>query len=98
MSMVEWTAANFIQASAEGWSIFEASGSLQNRDGRSPYQLQRNDEAAIFPDDQMVWHWVISQAEQGSEFHLAALQYLSQESPGEIDEIAQTFPSVRDLL
>ena len=84
-------------AMAEGWAIFDADGSVQNKDGRSPFQLQRIDEMEKFDGDIEAWRYVIDRAKEGSLLHLGALRFLAAESPGEIDQIAETYPDVRSV-
>lgn len=62
----------------EGWDIFESTGSV---DG--PYQIQRNDDDAVFKDDSEAWRFVWDKAQSGSEYHRAALDWLKENNPGE---------------
>jgi hypothetical protein len=67
------------QSVAEGWSIFECSGSENG-----PFQLQRLDEAEVFPNDDDAWVFVIGKAREGSAYHIGALTYLREHNPLEI--------------
>ena len=87
MTTPDWTSDNIDQAYAEGWNIFEASGSSLNEDGEMPYQLQRDDEAAIFEDDTTAWHHVYNRANEGSELHRQALAFLQEFSTPEYEAI-----------
>lgn len=94
--MTEWTTADQNAADAEGWNIFEAEGSVQNKDGRSPYQIQRidfpedeegNQIPAPFGDDRDAWEHIWSEAAAGSELHQRAIQFVETNSPGEYAHI-----------
>lgn len=51
-------------AESEGWALFDAGG---------VWQIQRDDEAAIFPDDEAAIRFVRERASEGSERHTQAL-------------------------
>lgn len=96
--MTEWATPDQNAANAEGWNLFEAEGSVQNKDGRSPYQLQRidfpedddgNQIPAPFEDDHEAWEHVWSAAAAGSELHKRAIQFLNANSPGEYAYITE---------
>ncbi|MES0188962.1 hypothetical protein NKK48_30325 [Mesorhizobium sp. C386A] len=75
----EWTPGQQTDAQAEGWDIFEASGSELNKDGDRPFQLQACDEADIFKGytrDTDAWQHVYDQAHAGSQLHQQALNFL----------------------
>lgn len=83
---------------AEGWEIFEASGSVQNDNGDRPFQLQRLDEEAILPDDVTAWAIVLRRAHGGSEPHQKALNFLREHSPAEFEAIIhECSPDGREL-
>jgi len=84
-----WTNRMSRLASQEGWDIFEASGSCQNKNGDRPLQLQRMDEMARFEDDADAWRFVHKQAQLGSRLHQTALEYLKQESLPEYEAIIE---------
>lgn len=63
------------QAGNEGWGIFETDGSENG-----PWQLQREDETAVFPDDGAAWTFVAGKAKSGSEYHQCALDFLKREN------------------
>lgn len=68
--------------SSEGWDIFESAGSV---DG--PFQIQRNDEDAVFADDSEAWRFVWDKAQGGSAYHKGALDWLREHNPGEVVRI-----------
>lgn len=74
-------------AQAEGWDIFEASGSIANVNGDREFQLQRIDETQVFPGDEEAWHHVYTQAHAGSALHRRALIFLRERSPAEFEAI-----------
>lgn len=65
---------------AEGWDIFEASGSIQNESGDREFQLQRLDEDAILADDVAAWKLVW---DSDQPHHRKALDFLKENSPAE---------------
>jgi len=69
----------------EGWEIFEASGSMCNRQGNWPYQVMKLDEEAILESDQDAWKLIITGAIDGKAHHLAALKFLRAEAKPELD-------------
>lgn len=88
-----WSFDQQENAQAEGWDIFEASGSMQNEDGRSPFQLQKIDESGILESDQDAWRLVFKRAEEGSALHVAAVEFLRTQSPGEYELIQKEIAS-----
>ena len=80
--MIGWTERHSLMAQCEGWDIFEADGSMQNRDGRSPYQIQRIDENPILSCDQEAWELV---RRGRGEHHILALMLMQRHSPGEYE-------------
>ncbi|ESY35732.1 hypothetical protein NKK48_01375 [Mesorhizobium sp. C386A] len=86
----EWTPGQQTDAQAEGWDIFEASGSELNKDGDRPFQLQACDEADIFKGytrDTDAWQHVYDQAHAGSQLHQQALNFLRAGSLPEFEAI-----------
>lgn len=91
-----WSYADQRAAYAEGWEIFET-----NRDddetakdivdgkpyGYRPFELQRDDDAAIFRSDTDAWRHVRERAAAGSVLHQKALAFLKEESPAEHEAI-----------
>lgn len=73
------------QATEEGWAIFEAHGT----DDLGMLRIERIDEAAIFDGDPAAWHYVVSRARAGSEYHQRALQIVAEDNPTERDEIRE---------
>ncbi|MCU6502281.1 hypothetical protein LPN04_31250 [Rugamonas sp. A1-17] len=63
------------QAGNEGWGIFETDGSEGG-----PWQLQREDETAVFPNDDTAWRYVTDKAKDGSAYHQSALDFLKREN------------------
>jgi hypothetical protein len=74
-------------AYAEGWEIFLADGSEANREGTWPYQLMKDDEADLLPNDTEAHKLVVAGAKEGKPHHLAALTFLRRESKPELDLI-----------
>ena len=58
--------------------------SEMNREGTCPVQLQCCDEEAILTCDLAAHRWVVAKARHGSEWHIAALQYLRREAKPEL--------------
>jgi hypothetical protein len=80
------------QASKEGWSIFSTN------DAHRPFQLQRCDEAEIFPDDLAAWSYVARQILRGSEYHQSAILFLAKHSPREYNAFKiALFPQLGDF-
>jgi hypothetical protein len=77
------------QAINEGWSIFTCYGSENGR-----YQLQCCDDDDVFVADAQAWKFVVEQAQVGSEYHKAALQYLRDYNPMEIQAIERLYGKV----
>ena len=66
------------QAHKEGWCISECHCS-----SNGPYQLQRDDDLGWFPTDGHAWIFTRNKAAAGSEYHIAALDFLKRENPQE---------------
>ncbi|KUL94303.1 hypothetical protein DK26_14900 [Bosea sp. WAO] len=66
------------QADAEGWGIYECDGS-----SNGPYQICRDDEAAVFASDDAAWRHVIDGATAGSAYHIRAMDYIREHNPAE---------------
>lgn len=93
-----WTPTDPDLADAEGWNVFLAEGSIQNKDGDRPYQLQRVDERAVFDGDAAAWKHVYDQAHAGSALHQRALNHLRAESLPEFEAIIhECSPDGREL-
>lgn len=71
------------QAADEGWGVFECDGS-----DNGPWQIQRDDEAELFEDDDAVWLHVLQRAKAGSDYHQAALGFVKEHNPIEASNIA----------
>ncbi|RWM32607.1 MAG: hypothetical protein EOR77_21495 [Mesorhizobium sp.] len=97
--MTEWN--HQCAAQAEGWDIFEASGSEQNKDGDRPFQLQAVDDSDIFTGyerDGLAWGHVYTQAHAGSLLHQQALNFLREHSYPEFAVIIyENSPDGREL-
>lgn len=66
-----WTEADSASASAEGWGVFHVDGCY--------YDIQKCDEADVFPEDPAaVWH-VFTLATSGSQLHRRALLFVLRE-------------------
>ena len=78
------TAFDQQQALAEGWGVFEAG---LRHDGSERVEIQRFDDARVFPDDEKVWRHVVDQARQGSSLHRAALDLIDPRERGVIETI-----------
>ncbi len=83
--MPTWDPEHAAAASLEGWDIFECFGS-ENAD----WQIQRDDEMAVFADDTDAWFHVWGRAMEGSELHLRALQVIAAWEPREMAYILQS--------
>lgn len=70
------------QAANEGWCISECFGSKNG-----PWQLQKDDCQDKFAKDSEAWQHVVTQADAGSAYHKAALEFLLQHSRQEYDVI-----------
>jgi len=76
------------EADGLGWAIFDCNGSAN-----APYQLQKDDEAGLFKDDDAVWHHVCSEAEKNPDgLEARALNWLRLNSPDEYRYINSAFP------
>jgi len=73
------------QALSEGWGIFSL-----NRDDE-PFQLQRDDEEDVFEDDDEAWAFVFQKADEGSTYHIEAMDFLKQYAPKEHEAIVQKY-------
>ncbi|TIW53840.1 MAG: hypothetical protein E5V54_24060 [Mesorhizobium sp.] len=90
--MVEWLPEHQSDAQAEGWDIFEASGSISNENGDREFQLQALDDSDIFTGETRdidAWRHVYTQAFAGSALHQHALNFLREHSPGEYEAIVK---------
>ncbi|TGT64053.1 MULTISPECIES: hypothetical protein [unclassified Mesorhizobium] len=88
--MTEWLPEHQSDAQAEGWDIFEASGSISNENGDREFQLQALDDSDIFTGetrDVDAWRHVHAKAQTGSPLHQQALAFLREHSPGEYEAI-----------
>lgn len=68
----------------EGWMISYAYTTNKEDEG---YQLQRDDEANIFEDDEEAMKFVVKKAEDGSSIHKETIKFIKSESPKEYDKI-----------
>jgi len=94
----EWPPAYGQLATEEGWGIFEAEGSVLNKNGNRPYQLQKVDEARKFEDDSEAWDHVYHTARAGSALHRKALDFLREHSHPEFEVIIYHFsPDGKEL-
>lgn len=73
------------QAETEGWSIFSANTGPE-------FQIQRDDEMAIFAEDKDAWSHVIGQANTGSDYHQRAIHFLHRNAPDELGLMAIAGP------
>lgn len=92
MDATNWTHDDAAKAQAEGWDIFEASGSIQNKDGDRPFQLQSIDEMDVLADDMEAWLLVRGRAMAGNGLHQRALAFLNAQSPGEYADLINYVP------
>lgn len=76
-------------AAIEGWGLFEAAGSSANDDGRREFQLQKDDGAQDFLDEEMAWLHVVRKSNNGSAYHRYTLLFLREESPAEFEDICR---------
>ncbi|TPJ51756.1 MULTISPECIES: hypothetical protein [unclassified Mesorhizobium] len=97
----EWNPGQQTDAQAEGWDIFEASGSQLNENGDRPFQLQACDQAQIFTGflcDLKAWTHVYTKAMTGSLLHQQALNFLKEHSAPEFEAIiSENSPDGREL-
>jgi hypothetical protein len=73
----------------EGWAIFECFDSHDLRGNYTPYQLQKDDEAATFANDSNVWRHVVLRARAGSLLHQQTLAWLRINSPTEYTQVVR---------
>ncbi|MEA3044605.1 MAG: hypothetical protein QOH47_2443 [Sphingomonadales bacterium] len=66
----QWTPADDAAAAREGWGVFEVGGEV-DLDGQ--FEIQRDDEAGTFGDDEAALAHVRERAKQGSGLHRRAL-------------------------
>lgn len=88
--MTQWNPDHQFDAQAEGWDIFEASGSISNENGDREFQLQALDDSDVFTGetrDVDAWRHVYTQAQAGSPLHQQALAFLREHSPAEHEAI-----------
>ncbi|TPL66588.1 hypothetical protein [Mesorhizobium sp. B2-4-1] len=99
--MTEWPPEHQFDAQAEGWDIFEASGSILNENGDHPFQLQACDESDAFTGDMRdmkAWNHVYTKAHAGSRLHQQALNFLKEQSEPEFEAIiSECSPDGREL-
>ncbi|WP_136619711.1 MULTISPECIES: hypothetical protein [Mesorhizobium] len=99
--MTEWPIDHQQQAQAEGWDIFEASGSQLNENGDRSFQLQACDDGEQFQGDMRdmkAWEHVYAQAHAGSQLHEQALNFLKEHSEPEFEAIiSENSPDGREL-
>jgi hypothetical protein len=82
----EQTAIN-IAAEPQGWAIFYVgSEEGESRD----FELQRDDETAIFADDQAAWQFVYDLASTGDKLALRTFRFVREFSPDEYLAIMKT--------
>ena len=62
-----WTPEDSLNASKEGWNLFECEGS---------FDFQREDEDSIFASDAEALAWVFAMATSGSDLHYRAMTFL----------------------
>lgn len=70
---LKWSVADSSRAIDEGWDLFN--------EGKDATEIQRDDEAATFPDDEEAYQHVITRAERGSPRHLKALAMVRRDNP-----------------
>lgn len=73
-----------ITGNREGWLIAEVDDP-----NHPPFELQRDDEAAIFASDKEAATYVKLRANEGSAPHIAALEFLREKSPAEYRTIME---------
>lgn len=76
--LVDWHRIHGDAAHEQGWSLFECTAH-----DHAPIELQRDDEAAVFEDDEGAWKWVVWAAQRGDLACATALHILAVESPDE---------------
>jgi len=75
---VDWHRRYGDHADAQGWSLFECTS-----DDHAPIELQRDDEMAIFDNDEQAWRFVVRNAQAGDLACATALHVLAACSPQE---------------
>jgi hypothetical protein len=82
--MIDWTNADRAAVEAEGWDIFETTS-----EGHAPFEIERIDEAAVFPSDDEAWLHVCAQAKRpiAGRRHRKALAFLAAHAPEEYEAI-----------
>lgn len=78
-------------AQNEGWAVFNADGSQQNRLGNCPLQIQRLDELELLESDLAAHRCVVEGAKDGKEHCLHALKCLRNESQPELALIYRNY-------
>lgn len=73
------------QAAQEGWTISDCDGSEND----TPWQLQALDHLNILANDDAAWLHVVTNARNGNELALTALEFLRIYSPKEYENIAK---------
>jgi hypothetical protein len=68
-----------VQCTREGWRISDCSGATNG----DQFRLEREDETAIFMDDDSAWQFVFARARAGSAYHAASLEFLKINQPNE---------------
>ncbi|HEU0077906.1 MAG TPA: hypothetical protein VFQ76_09685 [Longimicrobiaceae bacterium] len=85
-----WSLEDAAAADAQGWNFFWS-------DGAGHWQLQRDDAAGIFPDDDAAWRFVRGRASTGDPLAARALLFLRYASPEEyaaiLDAIDEHLPA-----
>lgn len=76
---MEWTKEDSEMARKEGWDLYFSEGSM---DG--DWQVQKNDDQKILPDDATAWKIVKSQKHP---HHIKALELLKDHNPDEYNRI-----------
>lgn len=76
------------QAMREGWCISDCGSYHDTLGNPRPYQLQRLDELEVFDGDQEAWAFVKQKANEGSEYHKSALNFLCAHAPHEYAQIS----------
>jgi hypothetical protein len=77
-----WSLEDASAADAQGWNIFWS-------DGAGHWQLQRDDAAGIFSDDDAAWRFVRGRASAGDPLAARALLFLRYASPEEYAAILE---------
>lgn len=86
-----WTPDDSKAADQQGWGIFETNRDLESandivngkRYGFRQFEIQRDDEQAVFADDQAAHAFVLAAANKGDALSIRALAYLAVYSPHE---------------